>query len=67
MTTLNKKHQILESLDALDQAQTEKVMDYIKGLLTASRDDARYLQLKRKAMNEIRQALGKGHKLNPSF
>lgn len=59
MTAINKKHQILESLDALDQAQTEKVIDYIKGLLTTSRDDARYQQLKREAIKEIRKALDK--------
>lgn len=67
MTSINQKHKILESLDTLDQAQTEKVLDYIKGLLTGSREDASYQKLKREAMKEIRQALGKGRKLNPSF
>jgi tellurite resistance protein len=66
-TTFNQKHQILESLNALDQTQTEKVMDYINGLITTSREDARYQKLKREAMKEIKQALGKGHKLNLSF
>jgi hypothetical protein len=67
MTTMNQKHQILESLDALDQAQTEKVMDYIKGLLYTARDDARYQKLKREGMKEIRKALGKDRKLNLAF
>jgi hypothetical protein len=67
MTTIHQVHQILESLDALDQAQTEKVMDYIKGLQFTPRDDARYQRLKREAMKEIRQALGKDRKLHPAF
>jgi mRNA-degrading endonuclease RelE of RelBE toxin-antitoxin system len=67
MTTIDQKHQILESLDALDQAQTEKVIDYIKALLYTPRDDARYQKLKREGMKEIRKALGKGRKLNPAF
>lgn len=66
-TTINQKHQILESLDALDQAQAEKVMDYIKGLLYTPREDARYQKLKREGMKEIRKALGKGKRLNPAF
>ena len=67
MTTINHKHKILASLDALDQAQTEKVLDYIKGLITGSREDASYQKVKREAMKEIRQALVKGRKLNVSF
>ena len=67
MTTINQKHQILESLDYLDQAQADKVLGYIQGLLSASREHARYKRLKTEAMKEIRQALGKGRKLNPAF
>jgi hypothetical protein len=68
MTIVNQKHQILASLEALDHAQTEKVLNYIKGLLYPSREDARHQNLKREAMKEIRQALeGKGRKLNPAF
>jgi hypothetical protein len=57
----------MESLDALDQVQTEKVMAYIKGLVTLSRDDVGYQKLKRQALKEIRQALGNGPILNPSL
>ena len=67
MTTNSQKNRILESLEALDQSQAEKVLDYIKGLVQTTREDARYQKLKRAAMKEIRQALGKGRKLNPSF
>lgn len=67
MTVFNKKHQILESLEDLDHAQTEKVLDYIKSLVTISREDARYQILKNEALKEIRQALGNGRKLNPAL
>lgn len=67
MTAINQKNKILRSLDNLDQAQTEKVMDYIKNLVTGSREDASYQKLKREAMKEIRQALGNGRTFNPSF
>ena len=67
MTTLNQKHQILESLDALDQNQTEKVLSYINGLMSVPREDAHYQKLKREAIQEIRQALGKGRKLYTAF
>lgn len=67
MTTINQKHQIMESLDSLDEAQTEKVLAYIQGLTFRSREDAGYQKLKRQAMKEIRQALGTGRKLNRTF
>lgn len=67
MTTQNQKTQILESLDALDHVQASKVLDYIKGLLYTRREDAGYQKLKREALKEIRQALGKRRKLNPGF
>jgi hypothetical protein len=67
MTTINQKYQIVESLNSLDQMQTEKVLEYIKGLMYASQSEASHQQLKRQALKEIRQALGKGRKLRPSF
>jgi hypothetical protein len=67
MTTIDQKHLILESLDSLDQTQTEKVLAYIQGLTYASREDAGYQRLKREAMKEIRLALGKDRKLNRAF
>ena len=63
----NKKHQILESIDSLNQAQADKVLEYIKGLLYTSNDEAYYKKLKREGLKEIRQALSKGRKLNPAF
>jgi hypothetical protein len=67
MTTMNQKHQILESLDTLDQNQTEKVLNYINGLTNVSREDVRYQSLKREAIKEIRQALSNGRKLSAAF
>ncbi|HEY9046572.1 MAG TPA: hypothetical protein VIN08_11780 [Ohtaekwangia sp.] len=67
MTTTNQKNQILESLNSLDQVQTEKVLEYIQGLRYTSLDEASYQKFKREALKEIRQALGKGRKLRPSF
>ncbi|QOI96625.1 MAG: hypothetical protein HRU69_03585 [Flammeovirgaceae bacterium] len=57
MTTATQKLQILESLNALDQSQTEKVLAYIKNMLVTSRDEMQYKRFKREAMKEIRQAL----------
>jgi hypothetical protein len=67
MTTINQKHQILESLNLLDQSQAEKVLAYIEGLTKAPREEVNYQRQKREAMNEIRQALGNFHSLYPSL
>ena len=67
MTNIHQRHQILESIDSLDQAQAEKVLNYIKGILSPTKEDIRYQRLKREALKEIRQALGQDRKLNPSF
>ena len=67
MTTTTQKNRILESLQTLDQVQTEKVLAYIQGLTRASREDAGYQRLKREAMKEISHALGKDRKFNPAF
>jgi hypothetical protein len=67
MTSINQKHQILDSLNSLDSSQAEKVLEYIKGLLYTAPDEASQKQLKREAMKEIRRALGKGRQLRPSF
>ncbi|RAW03298.1 hypothetical protein [Pseudochryseolinea flava] len=67
MTTINQKHQILASLDSLDQVQTEKVLAYIQGLLSTSKKDADYRRFKREAIKEIRQALGNSRPLKLSF
>lgn len=57
MTTANQKLRILESLEALDQSQSEKVLAYIKNMLAATQSENQYKRLKREAMKEIRNAL----------
>ena len=56
MTTY-KKHQIVESLHSMDQAQTEKVLAYVKTLLHTSPHETAYERFKKNALREIRQAL----------
>jgi hypothetical protein len=60
MTSRNQRHQILESLAFLDQVETEKVLNYIRGLKRGSDSDATYQRIKREAMVQIRQALTQG-------
>ncbi|HYG17613.1 MAG TPA: hypothetical protein VD816_01745 [Ohtaekwangia sp.] len=67
MTKPNQKHEILESLDSLDQGQTEKVLAYIQALRHTSSSEADHKRLKQRAMKEIRQALGSPRTLRPSF
>jgi hypothetical protein len=66
MNSVTKKLQILESLNALDQTQTEKVLAYIKDMLTPS-DESQYKRNKREAMKEIRQALSRERRLKLSL
>lgn len=67
MTSIHQKHEILESLNSLDPSQAEKVLEYIKGLLYTTPDEASYKKFKREAMKEIRHALGKGRQLRSAF
>lgn len=50
---------ILQSLDAMDQVQMEKVLVYIKGIIQPAND---YRSIKKEAMKEIRKALRKSKK-----
>lgn len=66
MNSVTKKLQILESLNAMDQSQTEKVLAYIKDILTP-RNEVEYKRNKREAMKEIRQALNHERRLKLSL
>ena len=66
MNSVTKKLQILESLSAMDQTQTEKVLAYIKDMLTP-KNEVEYKRNKREAMNEIRQALSRERRLKLSL
>ncbi len=67
MTSFHQRHQILDSLDALDQRQTEKVLEYIRSLQGSVRDESQHQKVKREAMKEIRLALGQDRTLKPYF
>lgn len=58
MTSATQKLQILESLNALDPAQANDVLAYIKNMLNTSKE-ARYKKFKHEAMKEIRQELSR--------
>ena len=66
MSSITKKLQILESLNAMDQTQTEKVLAYIKDMLTPKSEIERKGN-KREAMKENRQALNHEHRLKLSI
>jgi hypothetical protein len=58
MKKLFQKHEILESLDNLDHAQTEEVIAYIKSLVNRKTEETRFEGFSRnQAMMQIRQAL----------
>ena len=67
MNSFHQKNQILESLDSLDQGQTEKVLEYIRSLVHCRSEESAQQRLKREAMKEIRLALGADRKLRPFF
>lgn len=67
MTSFYQRHQILASLDALDQPQTEKVLEYIRSLQGNGKDEFQHQKVKREAMKEIRLALGQDRTLKPYF
>ena len=51
---------IQASLAELNSLQAEQVLEYIKVLLEKPRKTRDYYEFKRKALNEIRQALNNG-------
>jgi hypothetical protein len=57
MTTISRKQEILRSVDTLDAAQSEKVLNFIRGLVRGEKNDLYYQYLRSKAMQEIGQAL----------
>lgn len=67
MNSVTEKLQILESLNALDKTQTEKVLAYIKGMMAPNTDEREYKRNKREAMKEIRQALNGERRLKLSL
>jgi hypothetical protein len=57
MITVTQKLRIMESLDALNQTQSEKVLAYIRSMVNNQREEDQYKRFKREAMKDIRKAL----------
>ncbi|MBL6446322.1 hypothetical protein JMN32_08380 [Fulvivirga sp. 29W222] len=57
MKAITKKQAILQSLEAMDASEMEKVLDYIKDLLYNPSNDSNYQKVKQQAMREIQRAL----------
>ncbi|GAA0891684.1 hypothetical protein GCM10009122_13630 [Fulvivirga kasyanovii] len=57
MKAITKKQAILQSLEAMDASEMEKVLDYIKDLLYNPANDLNYQKVKQQAMREIQHAL----------
>ncbi len=55
--TIHQRHRILESLDSMDLAQMEKVLQYIKGVLSEPVRESAEERQRREAMRQIREAL----------
>ena len=51
------KEKILDSIEALDEAQEMQVLDFINGILSPNKGDRGYESFKQHALQEIRQAL----------
>lgn len=65
MKTL-RKLAILESLDAMDHVQMEKVMDYIREILSQE-SKSQDRRKRNQAMEQIRKALQPEKSLRPQF
>lgn len=57
MTITYQKLEILQSLNNLDAAQSEKVLNFIQGLVRAPENDQHQQYVRTRAMKEIGQAL----------
>lgn len=58
-----KKQAILQSLESMDAAEMEELLQFIRGLLYNPSNDYSHMRRKAQGMNEIRQAL----KATPQF
>lgn len=63
MNTTIKKQAILQSLESMNAKEMDLVMSYIKDMLYNQQNDMSYLELKRRALSEIRDALRPKEKL----
>ncbi|MEM9858901.1 MAG: hypothetical protein AAF843_16195 [Bacteroidota bacterium] len=64
MNTIIKKQAILQSLDSMNTAEMEDVLDYIKQLLYNEQLDRDYQAFKKNAMDQINEALHNEERLS---
>ncbi len=57
MKTITKKQAIVQSVDAMNEREMEKVVDFIRELLHTPEQQRNYQEFKQRAMNEIQEAL----------
>ncbi|MEQ8927891.1 MAG: hypothetical protein RLO81_18890 [Fulvivirga sp.] len=57
METTTKKQAIVQSIDSMNEAEMEKVIGFIRGLIYSPDLDQDYLEFKRKGLKEIQDAL----------
>lgn len=57
MKKLKSRKEILNSLDEMDKAQTEKVLEYIHSVMLTPRDRVEYKRFKESAIQQIKDAL----------
>ena len=59
-----KKMAIMQSLEEMNASEMDLVMKYIKDMLYNPQNDYSYMELKRKALSEIQEALKPREKAN---
>lgn len=57
MEAITKKQALLQSIEGMNQAEMDKVIDYIKMMLYNADNDWSYLNFKKEALREIQSAL----------
>lgn len=67
MNTTTKKQALLQAVESMNPSEMDQVMTYIKDLLYNPQNDYRYLELKRKALSEIQDALSPKPEMSESL
>lgn len=57
METTTKKQAIVQSVESMNEAEMEKVIDFIRELIYSPNLDTNYLEFKKQGLQEIQNAL----------
>ena len=57
METTTKKQAIVQSVESMNEAEMEKVIDFIRELIYSPNLDTNYLEFKKQGLQEIQEAL----------